>query len=358
MTTGSWLLPVRRHRAWKSANQRSFTLASSLHEGSQPGTTGFQQGVSAMSDAGIKDALATMYDAGAVRVPPWCAVVSALACARPSSIEATIDWLVEHRHAFERAYDRGATSPLALAQLQPEMEYEPELGYMDRAKNDHALRERFLFDDVVGKKSFFQTAVYAMTGIDITPRDVELLDQMGNANLLVDRHVWPMAATRRVAARGGGHSASVVAGLAMMASPMLAGEAAGNCARFLQRARRAVESGGTVHAYVAEILAQGERVMGFGRPVVGPDERVPVMTAVLERYGRFDLPFVTLLREADCAFFAHKGLRSTSAAWAAAILSDYGMTPEHVHAVSNFWVAVTVYSQSLFSGEHAIIEKT
>lgn len=300
------------------------------------------------------DVLATLFDAGATRVPAWSAVVAALACARPGSIGETIEWLVAHRAELERAYLAGGAEPLGLARLPPEMQYEPELGYLDRARDDHALRDRYLFADAVGKRSFYETAIYAMTGIEITPRDAELLDQMGSANLLVDRRVWPMAATRRVAARRGGHAAAVVAGFAMMASPMLAGEAAGNCARFLQRARRAVESGGTVAAYVDELVAQRERVMGFGRPVVGPDERVPVMAAALQRYGRYDLPFVTLLREADDAFFAAKGLRSTSAAWAAAMLSDYGMTPDQVAAVANYWVAVCVYAQSLYSGERAI----
>lgn len=39
----------------------------------------------------------------------------------------------------------------------------------------------------------------------------------------------------------------------------------------------------TVADLVAEIVARDERVMGFGRPVVGPDERVPVTLALLSR---------------------------------------------------------------------------
>jgi citrate synthase len=193
-----------------------------------------------------------------------------------------------------------------------------------------------------------------MTGIEISSDDVRLLDQMGNANLLVDRSVWPMAATRRVAARGGGYSASVLTGLAMMGSPMLAGEAAGGCARFLHRARARVKEGGTVASLVEEILARRERVMGFGRPVVGPDERVPIMRSVLVQHGRAALPFVTMLNEADDAFFAGRGLRMTSAALAAAILCDYGMNPDQVHAVANYWVHVNVYAQGLFSGERGV----
>lgn len=300
------------------------------------------------------DALTTAHDAGAVRVPAWLGVVSALASVRPDGVGATIDWLVAHRDELERAYRDGGSGRLALAELPAAMQYEPELGGLDRTRNDHALRDRYLFADIVGNKSFFQTAVYAITGIELPPRHAEMLEQMGNVNLNIDRRAWPLAATRRVAARGGGYTAAVVAGLAMMGSPVLAGNAAADCARFLRRARAAVEAGGSVPALVDELLARRERVMGFGRPIVGPDERVPVMEALLTRYERAHLPFVTLLRLADDAFFAARGLRSTSAAWAAAILSDFGMTPEQVHAVSNFWVSVCVYAQSVYAGERGL----
>jgi hypothetical protein len=302
----------------------------------------------------IDDAMATMHDAGATRVPPWMALIASLSSIRPEGIGATIDWLVAHRAELEAAYAGGRDGKLALAEVPPGMRYTPDLGYMDFEKRDHKLRDRYLFDHIVGKQSFFQTAVYAMTGVELSTEDARMLDQMGNCNLLVDRHAWPMAVTRRVAARGGGYSAAVMSGLAMMGSAMVAGEAAAGCARFLQRAKVRVKEGGTVAGLVDELLARKERVMGFGRPVVGPDERVPVMRSMLVRYGRDSLPFVRLLEQADGAFFAARGLRSTSAAWAAAVLSDYGMTPEQVHAVSNYWVHVNVYAQAIFSGERGV----
>ena len=305
----------------------------------------------------MSDALASMYDAGTVRVPPWLALVTAMASVRPDGFGATVDWLIAHRAELERAYDDGKAARLALAKLPPEMKYTPELGYLDREKKDHALRARHLFADVVGQRSFFQTAVYAITGLELPPRHAELLEQIGNANLLVDRRAWPMAVTRRVAARGAGYDASVVAGLAMMGSPVLAGKAAADCARFLRRAQAEVAAGGSVTGMVANLLARRERVMGFGRPIVGPDERVPIMEDLLARYGRAHQPFVTLLRLADDAFHQHRGLRSTAAAWAAAVLSDFGMTPEQVHAVSNYWVAVCVYAQAVYAGERGLLQR-
>jgi hypothetical protein len=293
-------------------------------------------------------ALASVHDAGAVRVPAWLAVVTALAQARPDGVGATIDWLVAHRSELEAAYTGGCTAKLGLPALPEAMQYEPELGFLDRSRDDHALRDRYLFADVVGKQSFYQTAVYAISGVAISSREADMLDELGQANLLVDRRAWPMAVTRRVAARGGGYAAAVVAGTAMLAAPVLAGAAAADCARFL---RRAALEGQPIATLVADVIARKQRVMGFGRPLVGPDERVPIMEAILRRYGRHDQPYVALLREVDAQFFAQKGLRSTSAAWAAAVLTDLGMSPGAVQAISNYWVTVCVYAQALFSAE-------
>jgi hypothetical protein len=303
------------------------------------------------------DALASLHDAGAVRVPPWQALVTALASIRPDGIGATIDWLVAHRAELEAAYAGGRDGKLALPVLPPAMHFQPEIGYLDRGRDDHALRERYLFADLVGRRSFSQVAIYAIAGLELSAGDAAFLDGFGIANLLVDPRAWPMAVTRRVAARGGGHAAAVTAGTAMMSTSVLAGAAAADCARFLRRVEAAGREGQPPAAVVADVLARRQRVMGFGRPLVGPDERVPVIERLLADAGRAKLPFVTLLREVDAAFAAGKGLRSTAAAWAAAILSDFGLSPDAVQAVSNFWVSVCVSAQALYSGERAVAEE-
>jgi hypothetical protein len=78
------------------------------------------------------DALASLHDAGAVRVPPWQALVTALASIRPDGIGATIDWLVAHRAELEAAYAGGRDGKLALPVLPPAMHFQPEIGYLDR----------------------------------------------------------------------------------------------------------------------------------------------------------------------------------------------------------------------------------
>lgn len=302
----------------------------------------------------LADVHANVYDAGAVRTPAWRALVVALASVEPDGIGEAIGWLVAHRERLEQAYAQGRSAPLAIAHLPAGMRYVPELGWLDRSRNDHALRDKYLFADLAGRCSFTEAAVYAITGLEIGPEAAAMLDEFGITNLLVDRGAWPMAVTRRVGARGRSYDAAALAGMALMGSRVLAGAAAADCARFLVEARARVRDGALLDTLVAERLARGERIMGFGRPVVGPDERVPVTERLLARYGRGELPYVALLRATDEAMFAHKRLRSTAAAWAAAILLDLGMTPDQVHAVANHWVHVNVYAQAIYSVERGV----
>ncbi len=299
----------------------------------------------------------TLKDAGAVRVPPWLAVVSALCSAQPAGMRETFEWLAANCDEIARSYRVGETEPLSAAVVAPDLQFVPDVGSLDRSINDHWLRERRIFADLVGQRSFMQVAVYAIAGVELSSSDAAMLEQFALACLTVDRRAWPMAVTRRVAGHGGGIAAAVVAGAAMMASPMLAGVAAADCARFLRSAAEAESSGVAVTDTIAALLARKERVMGFGRPVVGPDERSPVLEQIIARYGRGDGRYVSLLRRAEAAFFEQRGLKTTAAAWSAAILSDLGLTPPAVHALSNHWVTVCVFAQAAFSDERARAEQ-
>ena len=69
-------------------------------------------------DESFTDALATLHDAGAVRVPPWLALVAALGSIRPVDIGETIDWLTRHRDALARSYAAGRDHRLGLARVR------------------------------------------------------------------------------------------------------------------------------------------------------------------------------------------------------------------------------------------------
>jgi hypothetical protein len=306
------------------------------------------------STRGEADFRDILRDAAVVRTPPWMALCAALAAVRPATIAATIDWLVAHRAQIEATFAEGSAAPIAISRLPPELCYEPELGGLDRARNDHALRGRYLFADLVGKRTFMQVAVLAITGLDLSPSDAEMLEQIGVANVAVDQRAWPLAAARRVAARGGGFAAAVMAAAAVMGATVMGAGAAAACARSLVRVQEEVARGATVGEVVDGILARHERIMGFGRPVVGPDERAPVMEALAVKYGHGDGPSMRLVRALEEQFQRKRGLTTTAAAWAAAVMADLGMTPDGVHAVTNLYVTPAVFAQAVFSAEQGV----
>lgn len=301
----------------------------------------------------VYDALENVRAAGTVAVPPWMSVVSALASARPATVGETIDWLVAHRDALTAADDEARAAPLTLARLDDDLRYTPELAGLDRARSDHALREKLLFADLVGRRSFFQVTVYAITGVELSASDAEMLERIGVANVAADHRAWPLAVTRRVAGHGGDLCAAVVAGAAVMGSPIIGSTAGGGAARLLRRVEAAVARGEPLASVLDAMLARRETLLGFGRPVVGPDERVAPVREALRARGRDGGPQVRLLEDIEAHLMARKGIRSNVAAWVAAAMGDLGFTPDGVQAVSNVYLHVCVLAQAVFSAERA-----
>lgn len=299
----------------------------------------------------LQDFFDILRDGAVVRAPPWMALVAALSAVRPRSIAATIDWLVANRAEIEGAFADAGARKLSISNLRPEFRYEPELGGLDRARNDHSLRGRYLFADLLGKRTFMQTVVLALTGIELSPSDAEMLDQVGVANVAVDQRAWPLAAARRVAGRGGGFAAAVVAGQAIMGSSIMGPESAACSARSMVAIQRRVAAGESVEAILDDYLARKERIMGYGRPVVGPDERSDVMESIARKYGRGDGVYVLLAREIERALVARKGLTSTAAAWVAAIMLDLGFSPVAVQALTSVYLSAALSAQAVYSGE-------
>jgi hypothetical protein len=114
------------------------------------------------------------------------ALTTALASVRPAGLGATIDWLVAHRAELERAYADGGDAPLALAVLPPACSTSPRSATSTARANDHALRERYLFADLVGRRSFSQAAIYAIAGLELSAAPLRAPRRFGIANLLLD----------------------------------------------------------------------------------------------------------------------------------------------------------------------------
>jgi hypothetical protein len=304
-----------------------------------------------------EDALENVRAAANVQVPAWLSLVSALASVRPTSVGATIDWLVEHRASLETAFSEAQAAPLAAARLAPDLRYEPELAGQDRARNDHLLRGRYVFRDLLERRSYFQVVMLAVSGIDFSDEDARLLEQIGVANMVADRRVWPLAVGRRIAAHGGDFVSAHVGATAVMGSRVMGAPAGAGVARFLRRLDAEMAAGKTLDEFMDEVIARREKVLGFGRPVAGPDERVPPVQALIRRAGRDQGTHMTRMRAVEARLARDRGLQTNVGAWVGALGTDLGLTPDGVHALCAMYLSPCVLAQVAFAGEQGSVAR-
>lgn len=232
-----------------------------------------------------------------------------------------------------------------LAELDPALRVSPEVGEMRLDDDEHLLRGRALYGDLLGKRSFFQVAALAIAGVELDRRDADLLEQLGVTTQLADPRIWPLTVTRRIASAGGSLGRSVVAGLASLCTPHMTALPVAGFMRFLDGLELASGRCG-VDAAVAGVLERGEIVPGAGRPVLRGDERVPRQLDLARRYDRFDGPSMRLARELDEVLARRKGVRVNSAGFQGAIMRDMGFKPDAAGAFCLLYFIVPLLSHA------------
>lgn len=280
------------------------------------------------------------------------ALAAALVTARPQSAEAAFALLDARREEILRVM----AEPLGmrqLSQLEPEITHEPELGRLRFDIGDHEIRGRLLFEELLGKKSFFQLAAWAIAGLDISPSDAELLEKHGMICVYADPRIWPLTVARRAGVHGSGVVGGLVAGVAAMCTRTMTAPVISGFMRFLDRVDAEVASGRSVEEVVAGVIAAREKIPGVRRPVTGVDERMAPLLASCERFGRGDGPSLRLMRRIDAAFEAQKGLRLNAATPIGAVMRDIGFTPRNAEAFSMMFFVVPLVAQVVFGEEHA-----
>src|SRR5262249_789643 len=142
--------------------------------------------------------------------------------------------LEQRRRAIEQIMKEPGTLA-RLAVLEPNLQYDPELARVRADVSDHEVRGKLVFKDLLGKGSFFKVADFEIAGIRLREADARLLGDVGVRTQLADPGIWPRAATRRVAAGGGGLVHAVVAGVASLCTQRMAVLPVAGFMRFLDR---------------------------------------------------------------------------------------------------------------------------
>ena len=238
------------------------------------------------------------------------------------------------------------------APLEPTLVFEPELARIRPELRDHEIRGELLFRRILGRKSFFQTAAWFIAGLKLSRRDAELLEHLGVNTQLIDPRIWPLAVTRRIAAQGEPLARSIIGGVAALFTANITIEPVAEFMRFLDRAEAAAEEGIAASAFVAGEIQAKRRIAGFGRPVLGPDERVPHALRLAKRFGRGSGKSVRLALDVDRALRKAKGLAINSAGMQGAIMRDMGFTPSAAAAFCAIYFIVPLLAQHAFVAEH------
>lgn len=263
---------------------------------------------------------------------PAMLLTVALASMGDGSIDEVLDRVLRLRASIVRIAGDTPRPHTALAELEPELESEPPVARMRLDVEDHELRGRLVFKELLSKKSFMQVAALAIGNLELSDSDAELLDHEGVLTQLSDPRIWPLTVTRRIAASGGSLAESVVAGLATLCTEQMTVLPVAGFMRYLDRLDALVQGGRSVGAAVAETIGRGERVPGIGRPVLKSDERVPPKLDLARRYGRAEGRSMTLAMQLDREVEARKGLRVNSAGFQGALLRDMGFSPDAASA--------------------------
>jgi hypothetical protein len=292
--------------------------------------------------------------AAATGAAPGELLAAALASLPVATVPGLMTALRRIQPVLEQLADHGAPDVARRpAKLEARLKLEPELARIRPDLRDHEIRGKLLFRQILGRQSFFQVAAWSIAGVELTALDARLLEQLGVNTQLLDPHIWPLAVARRIAAQGGPLARSLIGGVAALFTSNITIEPVAAFMRFLDEVESALERGGSVESFVAAQLRRGRTIAGFGRPVLGPDERVPHALRLAKRHRRAAGKSVRLAQAVEGELRKSKGLAINSAGLQGAIMRDMGFTPGAASAVCALYFLVPLLAQHAFVVERS-----
>lgn len=185
------------------------------------------------------------------------------------------------------------------------------------------------------QREWMELYVYAITGREFAPNQIELLNSMWVYTSYPDPRLW----NNRVAALAGTARSTgalaLSAALAVSEATVYGRRADIRAIGFLLRLREALRKGGRLEELVDRELEQFRVLPGYGRPVVNGDERIVHLRKRTEELGlgggeHFQLAF--RIDEHLCA--ERRRMRMNYAAVTAAVCADMGFSVREYYLVA------------------------
>jgi hypothetical protein len=177
--------------------------------------------------------------------------------------------------------------------------------------------------------------VYGITGRRFSAAEVKLLHRIWTYTSYPDARLW----NNRVAAVAGSARSTgnlaISAAMAVSEASIYGGRPVIRCIDFLQRTKRKLEDGASTGASAGAKLVDIVKweignyraIAGYGRPIVGVDERIAPMMKLAKELGMDQRPFVRLAFDVEKALLAGRyRLHMNFAALAAALVADMGFS--------------------------------
>ncbi len=220
---------------------------------------------------------------------------------------------------------------------QPLEALSTKVGHAGWGHNQH-----FGFDvgsQLAGHESLSGLLALAVCGRRFSAEDQRLLDDVAAAMTVTDPRIWPLKLTRLVSSYG--RCLSAVAAVNLCIERAAVGHwTSGDAAAMLleiDRRLRALPKGhdqGQLEVLLARMVAKQGRLMGFGVPFRDEDERVVLVAAAVERYGRHEGRYWRLLERVSAVMQRVCGVPPNIGAAVGAVCLDMGMTPAQASRIS------------------------
>jgi hypothetical protein len=174
--------------------------------------------------------------------------------------------------------------------------------------------------------------VFGITGRRFAPEQLKVLHAIWVYTSYPDARLW----NNRVAAVAGSARStgnlSIAAAVAVSEASVYGGRPVIRCLDFFNRAIQQRELGVSIVDIIKCELDTHRAIAGYGRPIIGVDERIAPMMHLVERLGMDQRPFVRLAFEVEETLLAQRyRLRMNFAALAAALVGDMGFSPREYY---------------------------
>jgi len=173
---------------------------------------------------------------------------------------------------------------------------------------------------------------FGITGRRFSPQQMKVLHALWAYTSYPDARLW----NNRVAALAGtAHSTGclgVAAAISVSDAKLYGRGIDMRAIEFLIRAKACVDKGEDLTALVRAELKTNRSIAGYGRPIVAADERIAPMMALIQEQGLGGGAHLKLSFEVEKILLAGRWrLHMNYAALAAALVADFGMSPQEYY---------------------------